>query len=125
MDESKILADVLERLDRVTEHIITIKSDMYKASDFRVDSGRIYDALAKIQTEVLQVVKEAVTALDARLNSELKKSDEKCAAYEPRVKKLEAHLIPSWVYACAGAVGAALLHEALPTLLTTVKGVHP
>lgn len=125
MDESKILSDVLERLDRVTEHIITIKSDMYKASDFRVDSARIYDALAKIQTEVLQVVKDAALSLDARLTKEMKIATDSDDDHLDRLVKLERRLIPAWVFAAAGAIFAALLHEALPAMLTATKAIHP
>jgi len=125
MDESKVLSDVLERLDRVTEHIIAIKSDMYKASDFRVDSGRIYDALAKIQTEVLAVIKDAVTLLDRRLVVAEDATSKKHSDHDERLKKVESKQIPAWAFAAVGAVGAALLHEALPALLTAAKVVHP
>jgi hypothetical protein len=97
MDESKIIADILERLDRAIEHIIVIKSDMYKASDFRLDSVRIYDAIAKVQSECGAALRVAVSAID------LTDADQ-----EQRLSKIERMQIPPWVWAIIGTFLGAI-----------------
>jgi hypothetical protein len=66
---SPILVDVLDRLEKLTQHIIEVKGEMYRRAEFQVDSARIYDTIGVNLTASLVALKEAILIVDKRLDA--------------------------------------------------------
>lgn len=67
-NQNDTMRDLLSRIDTLTQHIISIKGDMYKRSDFRLDSELIYRHISDIETKFLSIVRDAVTQLNDRID---------------------------------------------------------
>lgn len=121
--DNKLIIDVLERIDKLTNHIIDIKGDMYRRSEFREDSARIYDHIGSIQTQVLMTIKEAVLGMD----SQAKRLEGDLRTMETELRNQRSKAIPGWLLAAGASVGTALLTGGIPLLLqhVTFGAAHP
>lgn len=87
MDEATVLRDVLERIDNLTQHIIEVKATMYRQEDFKVDAARLYDHIGTVQSQIAMAIKEAILAVEKRMDTE-KASGTK--AHEDLARHVEA-----------------------------------
>jgi hypothetical protein len=124
--DQHVLSDLLDRIETLTNHIIEMKGEMYKRSDWQGDEARIYERIDTIQTQVLLSMREALVALDRRMEhlerdivprsehlTRWETEGKRLLAMEQRLGIVEKRALPAWIVAGVGTLaGAAVSYVA-------------
>jgi hypothetical protein len=124
--DQRVLEDILDRIDTLTNHIIDVKGEMYKRSDWQGDETRIYDHINTIQTQVLLSMREALGTIDRRIEhierdvvprsehmTRWENEGKRLAIMEQRLGIVEKRALPAWIVAGVGTLaGAAVSYVA-------------
>ena len=109
VSNSTIIADVLERIDTITQHVIDIKSDMIRRPEYQKDRSGIYEQITFVQQQTLLSVKEATLSMKERIDNVAKDVNANTLAIE-EIKK--SH-VPWWMTAVVGLVVGGAFGNAL------------
>lgn len=144
--DQRVLVDLLERIDKLTNHIIEIKGEMYKRIDWQGDSQRIYDHIDAIQTQVLMSLREAIGENLRRMetiekgyapNEEVlhireiisqmvprsehmqrwENDSKQIASFTSRLALVEKRALPAFLVASVGTIAGALLSYFLQSMI--------
>jgi hypothetical protein len=131
--DGRVISDLLARIDNITQHLLDMKGDMYRRSEWTVDSTRIYDQLHAIKVELTAAINDTELLLRTEVASSAIvhakfATDEQYESLDERLTKLEKNAIPPAVVAFVGALLGALIvgfiQIGLP-LIQALKGITP